>query len=43
MASMDAKQPLFLDTNVLIYASIKEAPEYFLVRGFVEKQSDNCQ
>ena len=38
METTDAKQPLFLDTNVLIYASIKEAPEYLIVRGFVEKQ-----
>jgi predicted nucleic acid-binding protein len=28
MATTDAKQPVFLDTNVLIYASIKEAPEH---------------
>lgn len=37
MATMDAKQPLFLDTNVLVYASIKEAPEHQVVRGFVEQ------
>lgn len=38
MATMDAKQPLFLDTNILVYASIKEAPEHQVVRGFVEQQ-----
>jgi len=38
MATMDAKPPLFLDTNVLVYASVKEAPEHVVVRGFVEKQ-----
>lgn len=36
MATMADKQPLFLDTNVLIYASIKQAPEYQTVRSFVE-------
>ncbi len=38
MATTDAKQPLFLDTNVLIYASIKEAPVHLIVRGFFEKK-----
>lgn len=38
MATTDAKLPLFLDTNVLIYASIKEAPEHQAVRGFIEQQ-----
>lgn len=42
MATMDAKHPLFLDTNVLIYASIKEAPEHQAVRAFVEKQLANA-
>ncbi|MGH8547462.1 MAG: type II toxin-antitoxin system VapC family toxin [Methylococcales bacterium] len=37
MTITDAKSPLFLDTNVLIYASIKEAPEHLAVRGFVER------
>lgn len=37
MATTDAKPPLFLDTNVLIYASIKEAPEHQAVRGFIEQ------
>ncbi|MCI0556539.1 MAG: PIN domain-containing protein, partial [Anaerolineae bacterium] len=37
MTIMDAESPLFLDTNVLIYASIQEAPEHPAVRGFVEQ------
>ena len=37
MAIMDVNQALFLDTNVLIYASIKEAPEHQAVRDFVEQ------
>lgn len=28
MAATVAKQPVFPDTNVLIYANIKEAPEH---------------
>lgn len=36
MTTTDVKSPLFLDTNVLIYASIKEAPEHQTMRGFVE-------
>jgi predicted nucleic acid-binding protein len=40
--TMDAKHPLFLDTNILIYASIKEAPEHQVVRAFVEKQLANA-
>lgn len=36
MTTTDVKPPLFLDTNVLIYASIKEAPEHQAVRGFIE-------
>lgn len=34
---MAADNPLFLDTNVLIYASVLEAPEHQAVRGFVER------
>lgn len=37
MAMMDAKHPMFLDTNVLVYTSIKEAPEHPVVRSFVDK------
>lgn len=37
MVTMDAKHPLFLDTNVLIYASIKEAPEHQMVRNFIDR------
>jgi len=33
---MAGDPPLFLDTNVLIYASIKEAPEHEAVRRFVD-------
>lgn len=34
---MDVKKSLFFDTNILIYASIKEAPEHQKVRSFIEK------
>ncbi len=37
MAMMAADSPLFLDTNVLIYASVREAPDHTAVRGFVER------
>jgi predicted nucleic acid-binding protein len=42
MATVDVKHALFLDTNILIYASIKEAPEHQAVRAFVEKQLANA-
>jgi predicted nucleic acid-binding protein len=37
MATTDADSPLFLDTNVLIYASVREPPEHHLVNKFVEQ------
>jgi len=38
MATTGDDTPLFLDTNVLIYATVREAPEHETVRRFVENR-----
>jgi len=37
MVMMDADSPLFLDTNILVYASVREAPEHPQVNQFIKQ------